>query len=913
MLSQSIIEALNNVGIEKLSKLQEKAAKRILEGRNLLIIAPTGSGKTEAAIIPILQRMLKEKPEGVSLLYITPLRALNRDMLRRLKTLAESLGFKIAVRHGDTSQSERYKQSKKPPHILVTTPETLQILFLGKNLRKAIKNVRYVVVDEVHELADSERGVQLSVALERLREITSFQIIGLSATVNNPKNVAAFLGRNVEVVVGGEEKAYEYEVVKPEMCEEDSKLAEELFVDTEIAAQLRFLKEIVEKSSSSLIFVNTRQTAEALGLKLKKLLNVEVHHGSLSKEARIESESRFARGELKALICTSSMELGIDIGHVGVVVQYNSPRQVSRLIQRVGRSGHKAGRISKGCIVASNFDDILESWVITKRAEDELIEKEKMHTMSLDTLANQIAAISLEYGRINAKKVHSIIRRAYPYRALSYENFIEICEFMNGKVILLDDGEIVPLRKTRMYFYDNISMIPDEKHYRVVDITTGKSIGTLDESFLSTFSGEIFAMKGELWRVVSVDDVVKVEPVAREGDIPSWAGEEIPVPYEVAQDVGLLRLWIANMLRNEGREEAIKALMEKFRTNRAACIEVVDIIEKHIQSFGIPSHAHMTIESSGGMAVINACFGHMVNEALGKIVAMLLSARKGSNVAVEIDPYRIKLSPARAEEVKDVLLSIDSDAVEWLAERALIDTKLLQWKVINAARKFGFISKDTDLSKINLRNLVLRLKDTPIYREAVREIFVERFDVERLGEIILKLGNEIVNPKDLRSVKRRFNRIGISTYNKLSPISLVSRQQAFDLLMPGKPTEAILAVFKKRLDEELCTLHCLNCGCTIREKVGSIHEIKCIRCGSKLVACINARRSVEEFKKEELFRIANLIMSYGKRAVYAMNTHGVGAENAARILSRYYVSEKNFFLELLEAEKRYIRTRKFWD
>lgn len=897
MLSQQVIEALRHAGIEKLSRLQEEAVKRILEGRNLLIIAPTGSGKTEAAITPLLQRMINEEPEGIALLYITPLRALNRDMLRRLRVIAEKLGFKIAVRHGDTSQSERYKQSKKPPHILVTTPETLQILFLGKHLRKSLKNVKYVVVDEVHELADSERGVQLSIALERLREITNFQVIGLSATISDPRRAAAFLGRSVEVIEGGEEKLYQYEVIKPELCDEDSKLAEELFVDAEIAAQLRHIKEIVEKHTSALIFVNTRQTAEALGLKLKKLLDVEVHHGSLSKEARIESENRFARGDLKALICTSSMELGIDIGHVDIVIQYNSPRQVSRLIQRVGRSGHKAGRISKGCIIASNFDEILESWVITKRAEEGLIEEETMHVMSLDTLANQIAAIALEYGRISTKKAYSIIRRAYPYRGLSYEKFVEICEFLaNGNVIVFDGEEIAPLRKTRRYFYENISMIPDEKHYRVVDITTGKTIGVLDESFLSTFSGEVFAMKGELWRVVAVDEVVKVEPVAREGDIPSWVGEEIPVPYEVAQDVGLLRIWIANMLRNEGREETIKALMEKFRTNRAACVEVVNVIEEHIKNFEIPSDRHLTIESSGGVAIINACFGHRVNETLGRVVAMLLSARKGTSVAVEIDPYRIKLSPARAEEIRDVLLSIESDAVEWLAERALIDTRLLQWKVVNAARKFGYLSKDTDLSRMNLRNLVLRLKDTPIYREAVREIFVERFDVERVEEIVSKLGSEI----------------SISVYSSLSPISLVSRQQAFDLLMPSKPTEAILAVFKRRLDEEFCILHCLNCRCTVREKVGSIEEVKCIRCGSKLVACVNARRRLEEYKKEELFRIANLVMSYGKKAVYAMNTHGVGAENAARILAKYYANERDFFLELLEAEKRYIRTRKFW-
>jgi ATP-dependent Lhr-like helicase len=248
-------------------------------------------------------------------------------------------------------------------------------------------------------------------------------------------------------------------------------------------------------------------------------------------------------------------------------------------------------------------------------------------------------------------------------------------------------------------------------------------------------------------------------------------------------------------------------------------------------------------------------------------------------------------------EVEKALLSIESEAIEWLAERSLFDTKLLQWKVINAARKFGYLKKDTDLSRVNLKNLVLKLKDTPIHREAVREIFTEKMDVEKLKEIVSKFGKEI----------------RISTCSKLSPIALASRQHAFDLLIPTKPTSAVLKAFRRRLEEETCILHCINCKYTIRIKVGLVDDLNCPRCKSKLVACINARRRPEEFAKEELFRIANLVMSYGKKAVYAMNTHGVGAENAARILSRYYSGEDSFFLELLEAEKRYIRTRRFWD
>ncbi len=871
-MQKIIVEALREVGIERLTDFQLRAREVILSGRDAILVAPTGSGKTEAAVIPIFERMLEMERKGITLLYVTPLRALNRDMLRRLRRIAERLGIRVDVRHGDTPSSARAEQSRNPPDVMITTPETFQILFLGKNLRRALKNVKFVVIDEVHELADSERGTQLAVAIERLREYAEFQTIAISATVRDPESVARFFGIDAEVVRGDEEKEYSFAVLK---------------ADDEI----ELIRELVESSNSALIFVNTRQTAEALGVKLKEVCSVEVHHGSLSREARVEAEERFARGELKALICTSSMELGIDIGHVDIVIQYNSPRQAVRLIQRVGRSGHGLGRISKGFIVASNFDDILESLAIAEMALKGELEEPEFHEMSLDVLANQICAIALEYGRIDAERVYRIVRRSYPYRRLSYEEFDEICRFLAdiGR-IFYDGGEIAARRATRRYFYDNVSMIPDEKHYKVIDVTTGKSVGVLDESFLSTFSGEVFAMKGELWRVVSVDDAVRVEPFGGEGEIPSWAGEEIPVPFSVAQRVGELRAEISEILA-ESRERAIERLVS-MGANRAAAEEVVNLLEKQ-RGYTLPTHERITVEGSGTV-VVNACFGHKVNEALGRVLAMLLSARRGSSVSVEIDPYRIKLSPAQPELVKELLLSIEPESVERLAEMALIDTRLMQWKVVNAARKFGLLEKDQELGRINLRNLVLKLRGTPIYREALREIFVERFDVDRLREVVSEIGDEVE----------------ISVGRELSPISLVQRTAASELLAV-RSQEAILKAFRRRLENQICRIRCLNCGASYTERVGSFSSFSCIKCGSRMIAVYNAKR--DEPSRRELFRIANLVMSYGKNAVYALNTYGIGVETAARILARYYGSEEEFFKALMKAEREFVRTRRFWD
>jgi len=729
--------------------------------------------------------MLKIKAEGITLIYITPLRALNRDMLRRFHTLARILDFSIAVRHGDTAEVERRKQSLKPPHILITTPETFQILFLGRRLKEYLRNVRFVVIDEVHELAESERGVQLAVALERLKELANFQIIGLSATVKNAEEVARFFGIS-EVLVWKGKKRYEFYVIK---AGKETDLAEKLGVNEEFAKELEAIREIVESHESALIFVNTRQTAEALGLKLKQILDVEVHHGSLSRTARIEAEEKFNKGELKALICTSSMELGIDIGHVDVVVQFNSPREVGRLIQRVGRSGHKADRISRGYVIAENFDDILESWVIIKKAEEGEIEKTRMHELSWDVLANQICAIALEYGCIDAEKCYEIISRAYPFRNLKFEEFVEICSFLAEDQVISFDGEIIkPTKKTRRYFYDNISMIPDERRFKVIDITSGRTIGYLDESFVSSFEGNVFAMKGELWRIVAIEDTVKVEPVREEGVIPSWVGEEIPVPFEVAQEVGKVRGWISGLIVSGVEEkEIIEILKETFKTNDEACREVISIIREQIsRGFAVPTDCRITVEGNG-LVVLNCCFGHRVNETLARILALLLSARKGGSVGVEIDPYRIKLTPAKAEEVVEILKSIEPNAVEYLVERALIETKLMQWKIVHCARKFGYLSKSTDITKINLKKLVLKLRGSPIYREALREIFFEKLDVERTKEILQKV---------------RSGEIQVSVYSELSPISNATRNQLTDLLIPSKPTKAILNLFRKRIEEE---------------------------------------------------------------------------------------------------------------
>src|SRR2546426_823561 len=374
MISVSVFDSLANplrrvleeTGISEPTPPQIEASPLIARGENVLVVAPTGSGKTETAILPLLSRLLSEgHGKGISILYITPLRALNRDMLRRLEFWCKRLGLTIDVRHGDTPQSTRQRQSRQPPDLLVTTPETLQAILPGSRMRQNLESLKAVVVDELHNLYESKRGVQLCVGLERLRRVAGdFQLVALSATVGSPERTANYLfgERDHKVVQAIVPKEFKYRIEYPIPDPEDSTLSREVFTSVDFAARLSTINDLLEGHNSALIFVNSRTMAEMLGEKLGRLRpDIGVHHGSLPREERERTESAFKKGELKALVCTSTLELGIDIGSVDLVVLYMSPRQVTSLIQRVGRSGHNLRRISEGIVITVSADDVLES------------------------------------------------------------------------------------------------------------------------------------------------------------------------------------------------------------------------------------------------------------------------------------------------------------------------------------------------------------------------------------------------------------------------------------------------------------------------------------------------------------------------------------------------------------------------
>jgi ATP-dependent Lhr-like helicase len=935
LLHSQIRAKLVEESIFEPTKPQEEAIPVILSGENVLLIAPTGTGKTEAASMPIFHKILTSECKGTQAVYITPLRALNRDMLRRFQEWGEKLHITVAVRHGDTSQADRRKQALKPPNLLITTPETLQIMLTGKLLRQNLSTVKIVVVDEVHEMASSKRGSQLAVLLERLAELAGdFQRIGLSATVGSPEAVARLLvgtKRSFKIIQTDVERVSDFQVVSPQPTRADYAMASTLECDPRLAAQIRFIRETVH-SKKCLIFVNTRQAAEVLGSRFRQLGEpIGVHHGSLSVETRVEAEEAFKAGQLRGLICTSSMELGIDIGDVDHVIQYSSPREVSRLLQRVGRAGHKIGLISSGTIIATCADDVAEGSAIARGAAAGELEPILIHEKPADVLANQIVGLEMDFGDIEREKVHRIVTRAYPFRLLSAEEMNDVITQMEEHRLVRLDGDFLQrTRKAREYYIENLSMIPDEKRYNVYDIVGRRSVGTLDEAFVISFAqpGATFVTKGEIWEITEMgDNEIKVVPIHRSGEIPSWTGEEIPVPFAVAQEVGRMRREIRQTLESVGSEGkgdagnaselALAMLQEKYPVDRQAAEELVDLIKKQMEkSLPVPDDSHICVESGGEGAIINACFGHKTNDTLGRIITAILSARFGSNVALQIDPYRIELTMPRhllAEEIKKLLMELDPTYVEPILEMTLKNTTLLRWKMVHVARKFGAFSRDVDYQRVSMAKLLAVFEGTPMHREALREIYHDRLDIERARWVLEKVQD---------------GSIEIITSSQ-SPIGTCGRGGGRDVTSPEHADAAVIDLLKSRIMNDRVILFCVKCKKwkSMRQVERVPDQPECPLCESRMIAALKPweEEEIKIVKKPEkkktaedrrrtkrVFRNANLVLSYGKTAAIALASRGLGPETAARVVGKMQSDELEFYRDILKAEREYARTKRFW-
>ena len=908
-LVPELVTVLDEHGIHEPTEPQADAIPRISRGENILLVAPTGIGKTEAAMLPIFDSIYRdpERP-GIRCIYITPLRALNRDMLKRMTEYGAALKIDVAVRHGDTPLAERNRQSQHPPDILITTPETLQVMFTGKRLVEHMKNVQWVVIDEIHELATVERGAQMSVALERLALLAGeYQRIGLSATVGNVNEVARFLSgikRKVTICKHDTHRDFDIEVECPRPSD-DSVLQDKLQCDPNILAVMQRARYLIENGKSTLFFVNTRETAEWMAARYHiwdEDLSIDVHHGSLSKENRMNMEDEFKKGNIKALICTSSLELGIDVGTTDLVIQYNSPRQISRMIQRAGRAGHRIGERIHAKIIATAPDEVAESLVIAKKTDAKELEDKIGRPCPLTVVANQLIAMTMG-GRMDRDTAYSIFRRTHVFRDLDRKQMDDVLEQLKSiKMVFEDEDGFKRSKKGMNYFYENISMIPDEKTYLIRDISTRGIIGTLDESFVTTFADEPYAMfiaKGHTWRVIEIrEDEILVERAKDIGSVPSWVGSDIPVPFEVAMEVGRMRR-LQNYDDYPGDE------------NSKDCLR--DFISEQ-KGYVVPTDQMVTVEMGDCLAIINACFGTRVNETLSKIYAALLTARLGESVGVSIDPYRIMLELPRnigSEMIMNTIRSVKPGTVEGLTRLTINNSSFLKWRFVYVAKKFGIIEKNADHRFMNFNKLFEMHKDTPAYTEAVNKVLWEDLDMENTEKVVSALADGTIS----------------LSVSRMSPIGMEGISRSKELMQPMRADHSILMALKKRLENEVLFASCLNCQSQWRVRVSDAPKrFICSNCGGNMIALLKEydrdkikllrKKGLTDEEKKDVMRIsrnANLVNENGQRACMTLAGRGVGPDAASRILRTMYTDEDEFLRDILGAEVLYAKNKRFWD
>src|SRR3954468_12288085 len=557
---------------------QELGWPAIATGGHTLIQAPTGSGKTLAAFLYGIDRLNAAPGEGLRLLYVSPLKALNYDIERNLRGPLAGLRaeLRVGVRTGDTPQKERAAMVRNPPDILITTPESL-FLLLTSQARETLRGIETVILDEVHAVAGTKRGAHLALSLERLDRLTRtpIQRVGLSATQRPLAEIGRFVagGRPIELVDAGRAKELDLRVVVPidDMRElaSTSELSypvpadgEEMDAGTERNSQSIWpsiypeILKLVREHRSTIVFVNNRRLAERLALRLNELADEEIaraHHGSIAREQRVEIEELLKRGSIPCLVATSSLELGIDMGAVDLVIQVESPKSVARGLQRVGRAGHSLGEVSRGRIFPKFRADLLEAAVIAQRMQEGAIEETVIPRNPLDVLAQQIVAICAE-DEIGVDELHELVRGAYPFADLPRTQLDNVLDMLAGRY---PSDEFAELRPRIIWdrtagvirgrpgagrlAVTNAGTIPDRGLYGVHLVDGGGRVGELDEEMVyEARAGQTFLLGASTWRIEEITrDRVLVSPAPGvPGAVPFWKGEGVGRPYELGQEIG---------------------------------------------------------------------------------------------------------------------------------------------------------------------------------------------------------------------------------------------------------------------------------------------------------------------------------------------------------------------------------------
>ncbi|MDP7974867.1 MAG: DEAD/DEAH box helicase [Thermoprotei archaeon] len=879
--SSELRKALLEEGYVETTPIQELAMPHILRGRNVLIVAPTGSGKTEAAIFPSLQLLMEHK--DLRVIYVTPLKSLNRDITERISGLCNRVGLTIALRHGDTTSWERAKISKNPPRVLITTPELFEGLLISPSLSQLLKEAGIVIVDEAQELVNTKRGAALSLALERLaKRRGEFQRIALSAYSSSLEQLALFaFGKRDHVTAKYDgNRPMEITVSLLEPGDEDKVIRSE-----------------IAKNRSTLIFTNTRQEAEVLGKRLGSEGMVAVHHGSLSREEREEAEREFKAGKIKGLVCTSSLELGIDVGSVDEVIQFGSPRRVETFFQRIGRAGHRQGGVARGKIITTNLLDYLESLVISKRTMLRQLEELPPPSKNLDVFAHELVGLLLDQGALKDTDLIAVFSRS-PYCPSDVEAGQVLATLERMRVVRRYGGLIKKTLLTKKYYAQHISMLPNQSEFRVFDAVTHREVGSLDREFVVSRcqNGSLIRLGGKDWRVSWVNPEAQEVWMTRAsglGAIPSWEGELIPVEKEVAQAVSEINL----------DEPEIKALTD------ATSISNAKQLMRNLPYLGKKMNFFSSFQEGSLGLKIWSPNGTKANTAFSLAFSRYL-AEKDISIRHYNDQYWVNIETIRPVP-QDLILNffaLRQDDVKFIYLNGLLSSPLYLSRLYRVCVRLGLINENVVVGQPFMMKVSDAWKGTWVEQEAVSEIEAESCSYDALQSLLSAASQ--------------------------GEVDLSLKEPLANLTLTVEGLETQLELVGKRILETEVKLTCLICGWQNIFRVKDVPEkIACPRCGSSLIGCTSPRSQTEglvekvrsgrklspEEKKaaEELNRSASLIQSLGRTAIFVLAGRGIGPETASRILVAKSHSKAwppmDLLPEIVQAEQQFNRTHMFWD
>ncbi len=814
---------------------QREAVPLIHERANALICAPTGSGKTLAsftAIINELFRRDRERGEGlensVYCLYVSPLKSLANDIHRNLEVPLAGISERMAerdvdteirhaIRHGDTDSAARQKMLEETPHILNTTPETLAILLNSPKFKEKLRTVEYVVVDEIHSLAENKRGTHLSVSLERLENLaeSSPTRIGCSATVEPLSTMAEFL-------VGREDgEIREYEIVDTRFVRDfDLRLecpTDDLVDTPRQVVQSRFydrLRELVASHTNTLVFTNTRSGAERVLQNLRERFpkhfdesNSGCHHGSLSKDRRQEIERQLKAGELDVVTTSTSLELGIDMPHVDLVVQVGSPKSVASLLQRVGRAGHRLGETVQGRVVALDRDELVECAVMLKKAEEGFVDRVFVPENAYDVASQQVYGMAIN-GVEREADVKATLYRAYPYRNFSDDEWERLMAYLTADYEGLEEKNVYakiwrdtndapdgehhyeafdvgePLigkrgRLARVIYMTNIGTIPDSFTCDVYVRSSNEWVGNLDEGYLDTLEkGDVFVLGGDNFEFsYRRGSKVYVDRTASRPTVPSWFSERLPLSYDLGREILDFQRELLAHLASGGRP-GVRTWLREFPMDENSVRAVARMFDEQVRYAG-PE----TVSTESRLAVeevldrdeyrrnfyVHSNYGRKFNDGLSRLVAARCARRSNTNVKVAVadNGFSISMPLNRKVDVADVIRSLDPDDARDELRRALDGTDLLKrYFRINATRSLMILKRykgyektaaQQQVSSEMLLSFARELDEFAVMEETYRELVEDKLDLGGIREVLgdVQTGDVTVTRRELDSPSPR--------------------------------------------------------------------------------------------------------------------------------------------------------------